>query len=250
MLILFLALVLNTSTARASVLHSTDVRSFAVELEGQVVWQGRNDAAVPGDTGTRFSLKDVLDSPTLEFRIEPTWFISEKHQLRAVFAPFTLNDTGTLSQPVTFQGSTFSSASPVEATYRFNSYRLTYRYAFIQNQRWTLLGGITGKIRDAKISLTQGAVSETKSNVGFVPLLHASLAYRFSPDWQAELELDGLAAPQGRAEDLRLAIRKRFAPTGLSAALGYRALEGGADNDEVYTFSLFHYVTASLAYEF
>jgi hypothetical protein len=32
--------------------------------------------------------------------------------------------------------------------------------------------------------------------------------------------------------------------------LGYRILEGGADNDEVYTFSLFHYAIASVALEF
>ncbi|NLE06337.1 MAG: hypothetical protein GX638_16250 [Crenarchaeota archaeon] len=31
---------------------------------------------------------------------------------------------------------------------------------------------------------------------------------------------------------------------------GYRMLEGGADNDEVYTFSLFHYAVLGLSYSF
>ena len=48
---------------------------------------------------------------------------------------------------------------------------------------------------------------------------------------------DALAAPQGRAEDVLLAPyvdlseRVRF-------RIGYRLLEGGADNDEVYNFAL------------
>jgi hypothetical protein len=32
--------------------------------------------------------------------------------------------------------------------------------------------------------------------------------------------------------------------------VGYRILEGGADNDEVYTFSLFHYIVAGLVVSF
>jgi hypothetical protein len=31
---------------------------------------------------------------------------------------------------------------------------------------------------------------------------------------------------------------------------GYRVLEGGADNDEVYTFSMFHYAVAGVAVRF
>jgi len=31
---------------------------------------------------------------------------------------------------------------------------------------------------------------------------------------------------------------------------GYRVLEGGADNDEVYTFSLFHYAVAGIEMRF
>ena len=31
---------------------------------------------------------------------------------------------------------------------------------------------------------------------------------------------------------------------------GYRILEGGADNDEVYNFSLFNYASAGITYTF
>jgi hypothetical protein len=56
---------------------------------------------------------------------------------------------------------------------------------------------------------------------------------------------DALVGPQGRAEDVLLALIYDIAPSTKLFA-GYRVLEGGADNDEVYTFSLFHYAVAGM----
>ncbi len=234
----------------ASPLEMADSSRFFIELEGQKVFQALNDAAVPGNTGTRFSMMDVTDSSFFGYRIEPVFQISPRHQIRGVFAPLQVDGTGRLSRPVTFEGASFSEATEAEGFYQFNSYRLTYRYAFVPGKgTWSVFGGFTGKIRDAKIRLKQGGLVREKSNVGFVPLLYGAVAYHMGGGWSAELEVDALAAPQGRAEDVRVGLRKSFYP-GLSALVGYRLLEGGADNDEVYTFSLFHYAVASLAYGF
>ncbi|HAR41789.1 MAG TPA: hypothetical protein DCS07_04045 [Bdellovibrionales bacterium] len=248
-LLFLLAVSFTTGLAEASVMPANAEQS-SVELEGQVLWQGRNDAAIPGDTGTRFSLREILKSSTAGFRLEASYPLSERSQLRGVFAPLTIQDSGTLLSPVSFQGSSFNTTEPIETIFKFNSYRLTYRYRFIQNDDWTLFAGLTAKVRDAKISLRQGSAFQEKANLGFVPLLYCAAAYHFNTDWQAELEFDALAAPQGRAEDLRLALRKNFSVRGLSAALGYRILEGGADNKTVFTFALFHYATASVGFEF
>jgi hypothetical protein len=238
-----------SGSADASGLPGPESKSFDFEFEGQILWQGRNDAAVPGDIGTRFSLRDVLKSPVPGYRFEFAYRLSDRHQLRAVVAPLTIKDTGSLTRPVLFQGANFAPGVPTEGVYQFNSYRLTYRYAFVLTDDWTFLGGLTLKLREAEISLRQGSLFQEKTNVGSVPLLYGALAYRFSRDWQAELEFDALAAPQGRAEDVRLCLRKKFPGSGFSAAVGGRILEGGADNDEVYAFSLFQYVIAGLAYE-
>ena len=48
---------------------------------------------------------------------------------------------------------------------------------------------------------------------------------------------DALAAPQGRAEDVLAALTYGKSDK-FRIKIGYRILEGGADNDEVYTFSL------------
>lgn len=235
---------------QASVLPAESPNAYSVEVESHALWQARNDVAIPGDSGTRFSLKDVLSSPVFGVRIEPTYTFSDRHQLRGVFAPLTIQDRGKLMIPVRFQATTFAINQETEATYRFNSYRLTYRYLFVSQSDWSVLGGITLKVRDATISLRQGSAFEEKSNLGFVPLLHGAVARRLGSGWQAELELDALAAPQGRAEDIRLGMRKTFFESGWSVAGGYRLLEGGADNKTVFTFSTYHYAFLSLGLMF
>jgi hypothetical protein len=54
------------------------------------------------------------------------------------------------------------------------------------------------------------------------------------------LEGDALAAPQGRAEDVLLALQFHPRPN-LAFKLGYRILEGGANVAEVYNFALLNY---------
>jgi hypothetical protein len=63
------------------------------------------------------------------------------------------------------------------------------------------------------------------------------------------LEGDALAAPQGRAEDILVAARYKINDAA-SMSVGYRLLEGGADNDEVYNFSLFNYASLGFLYTF
>jgi hypothetical protein len=131
------------------------------------------------------------------------------------------------------------------AVYRFDSYRLTYRYSFVMNRSFDLAAGATAKIRDAEISLN-GAETSSKSNTGFVPLLSVHVEWRPGDGPLGLLfDVDALAAPQGRAEDILLAAMWTVRE-GVAIYAGYRTLEGGADNDEVYTFAWFHYAVAGV----
>jgi len=82
-----------------------------------------------------------------------------------------------------------------------------------------------------------------------VPLLHVAGDWHVAPGWRIALDVDGAAAPQGRAIDASLkgywTLRE-----GLDLGLGYRTIEGGADNDEVYTFAWIHQAVISLRYAF
>lgn len=224
---------------------------FIVELEGGAVWQSRNDVQIPNDdTGSRFSLIDVTgEGPWPAGRLYVTWNINRKHGLRALLAPLSITETGALSEPVNFAGQTYVPEEPVDATYQFNSWRLTYHYRFIDRENLRLWVGFTGKIRDAKIELSQGGTTSKDTDVGFVPLLHLAADWQLASRWHLLFDFDGLAGGPGRAFDIALKLghdfSKRWSVTG-----GYRMVEGGADVDAVYNFAWFHFAVVSGVYRF
>jgi len=230
--------------------HDT-VSGFAVELEGGAVWQSKNDVRIPNiEEATRFSLLDIQGSgPWPAGRIYLTWNANPRHSFRALLAPLSITEAGVLSSSTSFAGATFDAGVPTKATYRFNSWRLTYSYRFHQSTRWSWWVGLTAKIRDAKVELSQNDTSAAKTDVGFVPLLHVRGWYAFTTRWRLVFDMDALAGGPGRAEDASL---KLCADVGerWSIAAGYRTVEGGADVDEVYNFAWLHYAVASLSYRF
>ncbi len=98
---------------------------------------------------------------------------------------------------MTYQGSIFAPGQVTEGYYKFNSYRLTYAYHFDPLGSWKLALGFTAKIRDAEVRLTQGTLRESKSNVGFVPLINIQALRPLGGNWSFRFDMDGLAAPQG-----------------------------------------------------
>ncbi len=228
-----------------------DDAKFSLELEIGSVWQSRNDVQIPNDAnGTRFSLVDLVgNGPWPAGRLYFTWNINRRHGVRAMLAPLSYSETGALEQPVNFVGETYLPGVPIDATYQFNSWRLTYRYRFHDGDRWKWWVGFTGKIRDAKIELRQGETSSRDTDVGFVPLLHLAADWRFADKWHLFFDLDALAGGPGRAEDLALKIGYDINDRLLLTA-GYRTVEGGADTDEVYNFAWFHSAVLSGIYRF
>jgi hypothetical protein len=230
---------------------ATDAPTFELELEAGAVWQSRNDVQIPNDeTGTRFSLVDVVgNGPKPAGRLYFTWNINERHGLRALLAPLTISDAGTIADPVDFAGASYVPGTPVDATYQFNSWRLSYRYRFLERERLKLWVGFTAKVRDAKIELEQGSTTSKDTDVGFVPLLHLAADWNFANAWLMRFDFDGLAGGPGRAFDVALKVGRDFGPSwGLFA--GYRTIEGGADVDAVYNFAWLHYAMLSGVYRF
>jgi opacity protein-like surface antigen len=221
---------------------------FMLDGELGAAWQSSNEVQVPNDAaGTRFDFRGLTgDGPYLAGRLTFSWQVAPKHEVRALYAPLGLKETGTLPGPVRFEGQTFNGAN-VEGEYRFDSYRIGYRYTFFENTAWTWKAGVTGKIRDAEITLRQNGVSASRTDTGFVPLLSLYGEWRFAPRWRGELDLEGLGASQGRAIDLGL--RAGYDLTrNWNVGVGYRFLDGGADNDNVYNFARFNYAVATLRY--
>jgi len=219
---------------------------IGVDLETGLIRSGYNDVRIPGDTGTLFSLSEDLEADDAVFyRISLNYSLGKKHTISILYAPLTINSSGKFLEDIQFENLTFPTNTDIEATYKFNSYRLTYRYELYQGDSFEFGLGLTGKIRDAEIGLKSDNLESTKDNLGFVPLINFRCFFKATDQLGFLLSGDALAAPQGRAEDILAAITYGKSDK-FRIKLGYRILEGGADNDEVYTFSLINYVVFGL----
>ncbi len=233
-------------------LGATDGRAQSVEIDVQAggAFPGYNDIRIPGDVGTEFSFVEDLDAdPAAYWRVRGTWLMSERHSLSLLVAPLRLEAEGAFNRSIRFEGATFDPGTSVVSKFRFDSYRLTYRYGIYRSEHLDLGVGFTAKVRDAAVSVEDAEKKAEKTNTGFVPLLNFALDWRFGKRMGVEVIADALAAPQGRAEDVLVALRYRMTNrTALKG--GYRILEGGVDNDEVYNFTLVHYTVVGVTVTF
>lgn len=217
-----------------------------VDLESGGVFPGSNDVRIPGNTGTLFSLTDDLSTgSSLFIRVRAGFRFHPRHTLTVLFAPLSISGSGSLGFPLHYNGLSFPAGTPLDSSYKFNSYRLSWRYGIKESEKWRIGLGLTAKIRDAHIEISGGGQTTRNSNVGGVPLLNFLVEWRFSPLLRLLFEGDAAAAPQGRAEDVQLALVYQKSEK-WSLRLGYRILEGGADNDKVYSFALFNYLLIGL----
>lgn len=232
-----------------SLLMGQEVPFFEIEMEAGPVWQSRNDVQIPNDAmGTRFSLTDLVGKgPWPAARLYLTWNINDRHAVRALLAPLSVTETGFLDDPVLFAGEQYSPDQPVAGTYRFNSWRLGYRYRFASRPELDAWVGFTGKLRDAEVRLEQGSTISKDTDLGFVPLLHLSAEWRFIPGTHLLFDFDGLAGGPGRAFDAALKVGFDLGDRWRVGA-GYRTLEGGADVESVYNFAWLHYGLVSVSF--
>jgi len=221
-----------------------------VDFETGCVFTAYNDVRIPGDQGTFFSLKDDLKAkPKLFYRLRGSYTINSRHTFTVLYAPLETKSEGSLPNDIFFEGVVFPANTQLNSTYKFNSYRLTYRYEIIQKPKFEFGLGLTAKIRDAKIAISSADFESEKTNVGFVPIINFRLLWKIDDKFGLLLDGDALAAPQGRAEDVLIAATYKFSDK-FTMRAGYRILEGGADNKVVYNFALFHYATVGFTLTF
>ena len=100
-----------------------------IRLEGGSVWFSRNDVRIPGDDGTKFDMLDQTGKgPDPYIRFCATYDFNDRHSLRLTLATLEVDGTGRLSEDVTFKEDVFTADTPTKGTFKFNTYRLTYRW--------------------------------------------------------------------------------------------------------------------------
>lgn len=220
---------------------------FRLDLESGVVFgTNYNKVRIPNVGGTQVNLaNDLSIDPKIFYRIRGTYTIAKRHNISALYAPLSVKYHGTFDKNVNFNGINYAAGQPLEVFYKFNSYRLTYRYDFVAKTRWRVGLGLTAKIRDADVRFKNESNDTHFDNVGFVPLVNFYASYKPSYRWSVILEGDALAAKQGRAEDIFVGAAYQVNPKfGIKA--GYRVVEGGADSDEVYNFNWINYASVGV----
>ncbi len=226
------------------VMYSEAYARWDFDIGTGAVFSGYNDVRIPNRSGTDISLSEELETePDYFVTVRVTHSIDSKHNLSIFAAPLRLIANGKVDKTVKFEGEEFSANIPLTAVYRFDSYRLTYRYDFHRGRNFEAGFGFTAKIRDASISLEDDGRRSEKRNTGFVPLINFRAQWILSNRLSILLDGDALAAPQGRAEDVLISIQYKL-DENVALKLGYRILEGGADVDEVYNFTLLNYLVA------
>lgn len=226
----------------ALTLTSNRVKSqISFDIEAGIISTGYNDVRIPGSSGTFLSFSDKLEwKPTFYSRLQAGYRFGKRSEIVALYAPLNLTYKGSVDQDVVFQGETYPAGTLINATYKFNSYRATYRYYLLSQENIEIGLGLTIKVRDALIGLRGVGIESVKTDLGAVPLINFYAHWLPTKRFGLQLHADALAAPQGRAEDVLLAITFKGTEN-FTLKAGYRILEGGADNATVYTFSMFHY---------
>ena len=226
----------------------TNAQTF-VNLESGAFFTDINDIR-NGNNGTLFSLKNDFLIPVSPFlRLRVGYLSNGKNHFSFLYAPLKIVETGTIEKDILFDGKNFKANIPIEAVYKFNSYRFTYNRRIICKDNFKFGLGLSAKNRDAGVSLKNRDLLSENFSIGFVPLINLLAYWDISQKMSVEFFGEGIAATKGRAIDLSLSGRYSFTKN-LQGNIGYRLLEGGANGTNRYNFIQLHFIFASLNYSF
>ncbi len=217
---------------------------FELDVESGISWNTKNQIRFPNGDNSLADLLDVTDElgtgQTFFYRLRGSYVINDRHVISALYAPLQFETKGQFNEPIRFGNEIFDTQDQTTVTYKFNSYRLTYRYVFLEKEKIKIGAGLTGKIRDARVAFSTDAKTDETTDVGFVPLINFSIEFLPNDPLSFIIIGDALVGPQGRAEDVFAGVNYTVNES-IKFKGGYRILEGGADVDQVYNFSLIHY---------
>jgi opacity protein-like surface antigen len=223
----------------------------SIDLEGNYIFSiPYNKVRIPAAGGTMIDIANDLDpEQTFTFRARVNFAFKERHIISALYAPLTIQSSGRFNQPINYSDETFPAGAEIAASYKFNSYRLTYRYLITNREKVKFGLGLTGKIREANITLSSNGNSADFPDLGFVPLINFYFSYHPIDELSLLLEGDALGSRQGRAEDLFAGVTYQLSEK-VTGKIGYRLLEGGADVERNYNFAWINYLAAGVIVRF
>ncbi len=225
---------------------------WQIRIMPQVAFGAKNTVQRPNNSdGTRIHLNKEFErkhGSSFSPRIELEYSYNRHHAIGT--AAFVHDEfEGITGKEILYDGILFNNGNFINTKYKFNTYRIGYRYRLVEQPWLALELGAALLVRDAYIQLKDEEQRTKYSNVGIAPLLSYYI------EWKADARIsllsygDAFAVKVGRAEDVFAGAKYRFTDQ-LYGTAGYRLLEGGSDSDNVYTMSLFHFVSVGLGIVF
>jgi hypothetical protein len=122
--------------------------------------------------------------------------LAKDHQVRFLYQPLELATQSVFRSDVVIDGKTFAAGTPVDLTYSFPFYRVTYQYRFLKNGPSWLAGGAALQLRNASLRFEaiDGSQLAVSQNLGLVPALALSGRLGFGKGFSAGFDATGIYA--------------------------------------------------------
>ncbi|MFA6617618.1 MAG: hypothetical protein WCT23_00920 [Candidatus Neomarinimicrobiota bacterium] len=152
--------------------------------------------------------------------------IKEKHKISLMYQPLKVTTNVTFRDDVMVDSVLFSKGTPMELSYGFPFYRITYSYSFINSENFTLAGGLALQARNANIvfKALDGTAMTVANNVGPVPSLNLNGRYDFNGGAFLGFEVTGLYASSAIINGASFAFEGSILDASLRG--GYTLIDG------------------------
>lgn len=209
-----------------------------------------------GDEGSGNRLFDYVkqggqDNLVLFSRFSVEAIIASQHRIAFLYQPLTLNTKSVAERngtaPVQISGVAFPAGTPLDLTYGFDFFRLSYLYDFLPELESELGAGLGVQLRNANIvfSSADGALRVAQNNIGLVLTIKLMAAHWFSKYFGLDFEADAFYASsaifngagrpfEGWIWDAALQVKTRILPN-VVAYFSIRSIGGGALGSSAYT---------------
>lgn len=212
--------------------------------------QYRSGSLADGNTLFDFVRQGGQDNLYFFTRYQLDALLAGQHRISFLYQPLSLktqavsgfNGTGA----VQIAGVDFPAGTPMDLSYGFDFYRLSYLYDFLPEPTSELGLGLSLQLRNASISFSSadGDLRTVQDNVGLVPIIKAKAATWFDDTFGIDFEADGFYASsaifngagrdfEGWIWDAALALKARIMP-GAVFRLWVRSIGGGASGSNAY----------------
>ncbi len=190
-------------------------RKFRYGLAFGSAFLSKNRITSPESSGTTFDLADFNkdDDPLTTAQATFDWFVADRHTVSIFFWPAESRDTGTFTQPVTFNGTVFPANVPLASAWRHYKLDAMYMYDLLVDSRWGFRagGGISGQWTNVEL-VTSGPpeISESVNDGVILPLLSLDAGFDITHKWRVQAAATGMYLGSDKYFSGYLEARYRF----------------------------------------